>query len=178
MGGLRGLRVLAVAAGAAGALALTGCSDGSSDSGAGSGSGSGSGDKASATPGATASADTGGGTGGGTGGSSSAPSGELEGSWFATTDGKAVALVVNGTEAGLFATGGTVCSGSAGKDAGARMIRLTCTDGNDDRATGTVESVDGKTLKVEWAGSLGVETYTKAEGSSLPPRLPTSGLGS
>ncbi|MGP2438305.1 hypothetical protein [Streptomyces sp. JW3] len=102
---------------------------------------------------------------------------ELAGSWLATTGGKAVALVVTGKQAGLFATGGTVCSGSAGTTDGTRTIRLSCTDGSDDRASGTVESVDGSTLKVDWAGGLGTETYTKAEGGRLPSGLPTEGLG-
>ncbi len=131
-----------------------------------------SGDKGPATPGATASADT----GGGSGGSPSAPSGELEGSWLATADGKAVALMINGTEAGLFATGGTVCKGSAGEDGGTRTIRLDCAAGDKQRTQGTVASVDGGTLRVDWGGGLGVETYTKAEGGSLPPGLPTAGL--
>ncbi|MGC9499814.1 hypothetical protein [Streptomyces sp. WG7] len=160
-----------------GALTLTACTGGGdSDDG-----GTGGGDRSSAAPSATASADTGGGSGdggSGSGGSPSATAGELEGSWLATTDGQAVALMVNGGKAALFATGGTVCSGTAGEDSGTRTIRLKCTDGSDDRATGTVESVDGASLKVAWQGSLGKETYTRSEGGSPPPGLPTAGLGS
>ncbi|MEU9288817.1 hypothetical protein AB0D57_30100 [Streptomyces sp. NPDC048275] len=161
------------AAGLAGALVLTGCSGGGddgSDSGSGSNSGGG-----SASPGssATGSADTGGGSG-----ATSTANRELEGSWLATTDGKAVALVINGTQAGIFATGGTVCSGTAGDEAGMQMIHLKCTDGNKDRATGMVDSVNGTTLKVTWSGSLGKESYTKAEGGQLPSGLPTASLGS
>ncbi|MEG3628451.1 hypothetical protein [Streptomyces poriticola] len=169
----RRVRGAAVAAGVACALALTACSDGGDPD-----SGDGSDDRAA--PSATASADTGGGgggTGGDTGGSASGAAGELAGSWLATSDGKAVALVVTGSQAGLFATGGTVCSGTAGEADGTRTIRLTCTDGSEDRARGTVESVDGTTLKIDWEGGLGTETYTKAEGGSLPPGLPTEGLG-
>ncbi|MGC9542319.1 hypothetical protein [Streptomyces sp. UG1] len=164
----RRVRVAAAAATLAGALALTACSGG------GDSDDSSSSDSPSAS--ATTGADTGGGTDGGAGGGSA--SGGLEGSWLATTDGKAVALVVTGEEAGLFATGGTVCSGTAGEEGGKRTIRLKCTDGSKDRAAGTVDSVDGRQLKVTWEGDLGEETYTKAEGGKLPTGLPTAGLGS
>jgi hypothetical protein len=154
-----------VAAGLAGALALTACSDGG-DSGDAA-------DKASDSP--SASAPAGGGDGDASdGASASAAPGELEGSWLATTEGKAVALVVNGTQAGLFATGGTVCSGTAEE----QSIRLKCTDGNNDRANGTVVAVNGTKLTVTWEGTLGEETYTRSEGGKLPTGLPTAGLGS
>ncbi|MFC9847993.1 hypothetical protein [Streptomyces sp. NPDC127595] len=162
----RRARIAAAAAvtGLTAALVLTGCGsgDGSTDDSASpSESGSGS-----------ASADTGGGSGAAT------PSGgKLEGSWLATTDGKAVALVITGTQAGLFETGGTVCSGSAGEDSGMQMIRLTCTNGDKDRAVGMVDSVSGTTLKVTWEGDLGAESYTKSEGGQLPSGLPTASLG-
>ncbi|MFC8240066.1 hypothetical protein [Streptomyces chartreusis] len=153
------MRVVAAAATLAGALALTACSsDGGSE-----------GDAAPSAS-ASASADTGGG--------SASAAGALEGSWLATTDGKAVALVVTGKQAGLFATGGTVCSGTAGEEGGMRMIRLKCTDGSKDRATGMVESLDKTSLKVTWEGGMGAETYTKAEGGKLPTGLPTANLGS
>lgn len=158
-----------VALGLAGALALTGCS--SDDSGSGTPS--------SGSTDASASADGSGtaGTGGDAGTPSTGGSG-IEGSWLATTDGKAVALVITGKQAGLFATGGTVCSGTAGKEAGMQMIHLTCTDGNKQRTTGMVDSVNGSTLKVTWSGGLGKESYTKAAGGKLPSGLPTAGLGS
>ncbi|MDO0935267.1 hypothetical protein QQY66_27700 [Streptomyces sp. DG2A-72] len=153
-------------AGVVGALVLTACGGGGSED-----------DSApSPSPSASASSAETADTGGGTGGSASA-SGDLAGSWLATTDGKAVALVITGTEAGLFATGGTVCSGTAGEESGMRMIHLKCTDGSKDRATGMVDSVDGKTLKVTWEDGLGTETYTKAEGGQLPSGLPTASLG-
>ncbi len=162
----RRMRAVAVAASLAGALALTACSgDGGSDAKPTVGS--------SADSSATASADT----GGGTGGSASAP-GELEGSWLATTDGKAVVLVVTGAKAALFTTGGTVCSGTAGEQDGMRMIRLKCPDAGKDRAVGMVDSVGKAQLKVTWEGGLGAETYTRAEGGKLPTGLPTGGLGS
>ncbi|WP_308408602.1 hypothetical protein [Streptomyces sp. AC627_RSS907] len=166
----RPFRAAAAAVGLVGALVLTACTDeGGSDDGAGGGdapsavpSGS-----ASPSPSPSASADPGAGTGGG-----------LDGSWLATTGGDAVALMVTGDKAALFATGGAVCSGTADEGSGARTIRLKCTDGSDDRATGTVESVDGTSLTVKWRGALGEETYTRSEGGSLPPGLPTAGLGS
>lgn len=164
------VRLAAVVAGVTGALALTACGSG--------------GDNSSATPSAQASstAASSGGSGGsngssGSGGSTSKASG-LQGSWLATTGGKAVALVVNGTKAGLFATGGTVCSGTAGEESGMQMIHLTCTDGDKQRATGMVDSLSKGTLVVTWSGALGKETYTKAEGGSLPTGLPTASLGS
>jgi hypothetical protein len=158
------VRSAAAAAGLAAALVLTACS---SDGDSGSDS------SASASPTATVSGDTGG--SGGSGGT--AGSGKLQGSWLATTDGKAVALVVNGKEAGLFATGGTVCSGTAGKEADMQMIHLKCTKGAGDRTDGMVESFGATTMKVKWEGGL-VETYRKAEGGKLPSGLPSTGLGS
>ncbi len=160
------VRVAAVAAGLVGALALTACSG---DGGSGDDPASGS------SPSATASAGTGGSDSGSASGGSE--SDELAGSWLATTDGKAVALVITGSKAALFATGGSVCSGTAGEQSGMRMIRLKCTDGSKDRATGMVDSVTGSSLKVTWEGGLGEETYTKAEGGKMPTGLPTAGLG-
>ncbi|CAM5708292.1 hypothetical protein [Streptomyces aurantiogriseus] len=158
----RTVRAASVAAALAGTLVLAACSDdGGSDGGP------------SATPSTTASADTGGGTGG-----SASASGELEGSWLATTDGKAVALVITGEQAALFATGGTLCNGTAGEEAGMQMIRLKCTTGEKNRTAGMVDSVDTKSLQVTWEGGLGKETYTKAEGGQWPSGLPTAGLGS
>ncbi|MET7291421.1 hypothetical protein ABZS79_04550 [Streptomyces griseoloalbus] len=153
--------------GLTGALALTACGgDGSDDS-----------DESTATPSpsATATADSGG-TGGS--GASGAPAGKLEGSWLTTAEGKAVALMINGEEAALFATGGTVCSGTARDSGGTRSIRLKCPAGTGDRTNGTVDSVDKTSLKVTWEGALGAETYTKAEGGTLPTGLPSAGLGS
>ncbi|MFF7385393.1 hypothetical protein [Streptomyces griseoluteus] len=98
----------------------------------------------------------------------------LQGSWITTGGGKIVALVITGKQAGLFVTGGTVCSGRAGERAGQGVIRLTCQSGDDSRAEGTVDSVDGKALKVTWKGSAGSESYTRAEGGKLPTGLPTS----
>ena len=162
----RHARAAAVTAGLAAALVLTGCSSGSDDSG-----------DPSANP--SASATDGAGTGGGSGsGAPSAAGGKLQGSWVTTAGGKVVALMINGKQAGLFATGGTVCSGTSSDEAGMRMIRLACTDGSKKRAVGMVDSVSGTTLTVTWEGGLGKETYTKSEGGKLPTGLPTAGLGS
>ncbi|MFJ7337809.1 hypothetical protein ACIQU3_33990 [Streptomyces sp. NPDC101110] len=161
------VRAAAAAAGLAGVLVLSACSsdgDSGDDSAAG------------PTPSSSASAGEDGGTGAGSGSGESA-GGALAGSWLATTDGKAVALVITGKQAALFGTGGSVCSGTAGEESGMRMIRLKCTDGSKDRATGMVDSVNGSSLKVTWEGGLGTETYTKAEGGKLPTGLPTASLG-
>jgi hypothetical protein len=148
------------AAGLVGVLVLTACGGGGSDDDASPSS------SASVPPSTSPSASA--------SGTSSSASGEVAGSWLTTTGGKAVALLVNGDQAGLFATGGTVCSGTATAEA----IRLTCTDGSKDRAEGTVESVSKTKLKVKWSGGAGTETYTRAEGGQLPSGLPTAGLGS
>ncbi|MFH9012476.1 hypothetical protein ACH4C6_13930 [Streptomyces sp. NPDC017943] len=163
------VRVAAAAAGLMGALALTACS-GDGDSG----------DDPASSPAASASASAG--TGGDSGssgsdsGSGDEAGGELAGSWLATTDGKAVALVITGKQAALFATGGGVCSGTAGEESGTRTIRLKCADGSKGRASGTVDSVTGTSMKVTWENGVGTETYTKAEGGKLPTGLPTASL--
>jgi len=160
----RPVRIVAAAAGLAGALVLTACSSGGDSK-----------DDSSSSPSSSAAstADTGGGTGGG----STSSSDDLQGSWLATTGGKAVALVINDKEAGLFSTGGTVCSGAAGKEAGMQMIHLTCTDGSKGRATGMVNSVSKSSMQVTWSGSVGKETFTKSAGGTLPTGLPTASLG-
>jgi hypothetical protein len=159
------VRVALATAGLAAALVLTGCS---SDSG-------GSGGGASATPGASSSGAAAGGSGGSA--SSSSKAGKLEGSWLATTGGKAVALVITGKQAGLFTTGGTVCSGTADEGAGIQTIHLKCTDGSKTRGTGTVDSITSTGMKVTWQGGIGTETYTRSEGGTLPSGLPTASLG-
>ncbi|MFH8465476.1 hypothetical protein [Streptomyces sp. NPDC017991] len=154
-------RIAAAAAGLTVALALTtGCSsDGGGDSDGGKDPSS----TTSAAPTKSADAD--------------ADADELDGNWLTTKGGKAVALVFTGKQAGLFSTSGSVCSGTAGKTSGMRMITLKCTDGNKDRAEGMVDSVNSTTLKVTWDG-FGSETYTRSEGEGLPPGLPTASLGS
>ncbi|MFR9789943.1 hypothetical protein ACL07V_14910 [Streptomyces sp. MB22_4] len=154
------VRIAALAAGLVGAMALTACGGGGSD-------------HRSTAPSNTASADPAPSSSAGGSGASGA-SGKLQGSWLATNGGTIVALVINGKQAGVFATGGTVCSGTAGTESGMQMIHLTCAKGDKDRTTGMVDSVDGTTMKVTWSGKVGQETYTKAEGGKLPSGLPTA----
>jgi len=160
------VRMAAAAAGLVGALVLTACSGDSSDD-------SSSTPSASSSATSTATADS-----GGSGSSPSAASDGLQGSWLATAGGKALVLVVTGKQAALFTTGGTVCNGTAGEEAGMQMIHLKCTDGSKTRATGMVDSVSKSSLAVTWSGSAGKETYTRAEGGNLPSGLPTASLGS
>lgn len=167
-------------AGAAAVLLLAGCSG---DGGAGEraatpGSGSSSPSSPSLSLSPSPSSDSGAGAGDGGSSGAAAADSQLAGSWLTTSKGSAVALVINGTKAGVFATGGTMCSGTAGKEAGMQMIRLTCSDGNKDRAEGMVDSVDKTSMKVTWESGLGTETYTRSEGGQLPSGLPTAGLGS
>ncbi|MEU3534833.1 hypothetical protein AB0E70_25100 [Streptomyces murinus] len=155
------VRIAALAAGLVGALALTACGGG----GGGDHSSTDPSGTASAAPAPSSSAD---------GSGVSGASGKLQGSWLATSGGTIVALVINGKQAGIFATGGTVCSGTAGTESGMQMIHLTCAKGNKDRTTGMVDSVDGSSMKITWSGKVGQETYTKAEGGKLPSGLPTA----
>ncbi|MPY46004.1 hypothetical protein FNH04_40715 [Streptomyces phyllanthi] len=155
------MRIAAAAAGLAAALVLTACSGGDDSA-----------DTESSSPSTTATADTGGGSG-----ASGAPS-KLAGSWLATTKGKAVALIVNGEEAAVFTTGGSMCEGTAKEEAGMQMIRLTCTDGSKDRTEGMVDSVNSKSLTVTWEGGVGQEKFQKAEGGKLPSGLPSATAGS
>lgn len=159
----RRTRMAAAVAGLAGALVLTACSGDGSD---------GSDDPAAPSPPVTTTADF----GPGTGGSRTSPdtASALEGSWLHTTEGGAVALVITGEDAALFAAGGSVCRGSAKKEAGTRSISLTCDGGSKERARGTVEAIDNSSLKVTWEGTPGTETYTKAVDGKLPTGFPTS----
>ncbi|KND28987.1 MULTISPECIES: hypothetical protein [Streptomyces] len=152
----RGVRVAAAAAGLAAALVLTGCSGGGDDPEA---------KESSAAPKASDSAD-----GGGSQGSSGVAT-ELQGNWLATTDGKAVALFVNGDEVAVFA-GTSVCSGKVADEADMQMISLKCQDGSDARTEGMVDKVGSKALTITWEGDVGQETFRKA-GGSLPSGLPT-----
>ncbi|MFE3167387.1 hypothetical protein [Streptomyces sp. NPDC059224] len=154
--------VAAAAAGLAGALTLAACSSGGSG-----------GDPSATSPGTSSAAAT------ATSGAdnTTARSDTLQGSWITTSSGRIVALVITGKQAGLFETGGSVCSGTAGAEAGMQMIHLTCTGGSKDRVTGMVDSVSKNGMKVTWSGKTGEETYTKAEGGKLPSGLPTAGLG-
>ncbi|WP_250402318.1 hypothetical protein [Streptomyces cellostaticus] len=150
------VRTAAAAAGLVGALALTACGGG------------GTGDDSAPAPAPTAGSASGSSAGRVTG-----ASGELQGSWVTTAKGSIVALVITGEKAGLFATGGAMCSGTAGSESGMRMIHLNCTDGSKARASGMAEPAGRNAMKVTWSGGLGEETYTKAEGGRLPSGMPT-----
>ncbi len=162
------VRVAAVAAGLAGALALTACSSDSDSEDESAAS------PAPSAPSASASAGTGGDSG-------AAPVGRPPASWRAAGWRQPAARPSRwwspASKAALFATGGTVCSGTAGEEAGMRMIRLKCTDGSKDRATGMVDSVGKGQLKVTWEGGLGAETYTKAGGRQAADGAADGGPG-
>ncbi|MBT2491499.1 hypothetical protein J7E96_23830 [Streptomyces sp. ISL-96] len=151
------VRTTVSAAAVAAALVLTGCSG---DSGGSTG-----GDKGK---------DKG---GSGTGQSSAPPAGgqgasaDVSGSWVATTDGKIVMLVVQGSDAAV--AGEHVCSGTVAKDAKV-TLNLKCPDGSTDRTTGVVtRGAGGDTITVKWGSGI-VDSYKKsAAGDKLPEGLPT-----
>ncbi|MFF9209692.1 MULTISPECIES: hypothetical protein [unclassified Streptomyces] len=106
------------------------------------------------------------------------PPTSLEGNWLATTNGKAVVLVITDTKAALFTTGGTVCSGETEPRTTPQSIHLKCgKNAAGTRTTGQVDSVNKTTLKVTWQGDIGTETYTRSEGGKAPTFFPTEGLG-
>ncbi|MEU6390099.1 hypothetical protein [Streptomyces sp. NPDC046939] len=151
-----GKRVVAGVAVAAAALAVTGCSSDDSDGGK---------DKGAST--SSAAPDS--------GASSSAPSGsarDTEGVWSATTDGKAVVLVVGGEQVALSTGDGHLCNGTV-SGTGKPTLDLKCADGSTDRTKGTIESNDGSTMKVSW-GAGATDTFTKSKDGNLPTGLPTS----
>jgi hypothetical protein len=101
------------------------------------------------------------------------PAGPLDGSWLATTGGKAVALLISGSHAGLFQSDGVSCAGVTAENTGKRGIKLNCSDGGGGRGEGMVASVGPQTLMVHWA-KLGDETFQRAKGNGqLPTGLPS-----
>lgn len=147
------VRTSAVTAGFVAALALTGCGSGESDD-AGK-------DRSTASP-------TGAG-GAGSGGSEGKPR-DIEGTWTGLSDGKPVALSVQGSNAAIVADG-HACTGVV-QDMGKQMLSLKCADGNTDRTMGSIESNDGTTLVISWdAGKK--DTLRKSEAGALPDGLPT-----
>ncbi|GGT27286.1 hypothetical protein GCM10010271_33790 [Streptomyces kurssanovii] len=149
---LKLVRTSAVAAGLVAALALTGCGSGDSDD-AGK-------DKATASP-----TEAGGDSGGGEGRAR-----DIEGTWTGLSDGKPVALSVQGSNAAIVADG-HACTGEV-QDTGKQMLSLKCADGNTDRTLGSIESNDGTTLVISWdAGKK--DTLKKSEAGALPDGLPT-----
>ncbi|MDX3522138.1 hypothetical protein [Streptomyces scabiei] len=151
----RRVRAAAAAAGLTVALVLTGCSGGGGSDAK----------ESSAAPEPSDSKD-----GGGSGDSPGVAT-ALQGNWLATTDGKAVALFVNGDEAAVF-VGTSVCSGKVSDGENMQMFSLKCQDGSDARTEGMVDKVGSKSLTITWEGKVGQETFQKAAGS-LPSGLPT-----
>ncbi|WP_330174384.1 hypothetical protein OG875_13050 [Streptomyces sp. NBC_01498] len=95
----------------------------------------------------------------------------LEGSWTGLTDGKAVTLSVKEGRVALIADK-HVCQGSVEDMGGEPMLSLTCVDGNTDRAMGSIESNDGKSLVLSWEGGA-KDSLRKADPGALPTGLPT-----
>ncbi|MFJ2371829.1 hypothetical protein ACIOZL_03380 [Streptomyces sp. NPDC087769] len=142
-----------IAAGILSAAALTGCGSDSEKSDAPSGS------TASEQPGDSSGDDSGSGTN----------AAALEGGWAGKTGGKAVVLSVASGKA-VLVTEQHACTGTV-QDADKVTLTLKCVDGGDDRTAGTVESNDGKTLVVSWAGGV-QDTLAKTDPGALPSGLP------
>ncbi|MFF1346493.1 hypothetical protein ACFVZJ_10905 [Streptomyces sp. NPDC058322] len=146
-----------IAAGILSAAALTGCGSDSEKSDAPSGS------TASEQPGGSSGDSSGDDSGSGTNAAA------LEGGWAGKTGGKAVVLSVASGKAALV-TEQHACTGTV-QDADKVTLTLKCVDGGDDRTAGTVESNDGKTLVVSWAGGV-QDTLAKTDPGALPSGLP------
>ncbi|MCX5161073.1 hypothetical protein OG887_18390 [Streptomyces sp. NBC_00053] len=142
-----------IAAGILSAAALTGCG---SDS-----------EKSDAPSGSTASEQPGGSSGDDSGSETNAAA--LEGGWAGKTGGKAVVLSVASGKA-VLVTEQHACTGTV-QDADKVTLTLKCVDGGDDRTAGTVESNDGKTVVVSWAGGV-QDTLAKTDPGALPSGLP------
>ncbi|WJV47087.1 hypothetical protein [Streptomyces flavofungini] len=162
---VRSMTIGAAVASVAAALVLTGCSsDGDDKADGDKGKDKGASDSASKTPGDS---------GSDSGADGEDVSGEdLEGSWVATTGGKPVALVISKSRATL--VGEHVCNGFAAVG-GERTVKLKCADGDMDRTKGTIDSVDGKTLKITWEG-FGKDEFLRTKGGKLPEGLPTADI--
>lgn len=147
----RFVRTTAVAVGLVAASALTGCASGDGD---GTGTGT-------PSPSSTQ-------AGGEDGGNGTVQ--DLEGTWTGLSDGKPVALSVQGDNAAVVADG-HACTGEV-RDMGEKTLALKCADGDTDRTTGSIESNDGTTLVVSWdAGKK--DTLRKSAAGELPDGLPT-----
>lgn len=145
------VRNTAAAAAIAAALALTGCSSESKDNVEG--------DKGKET-----------GAGAPSAGGDEGAVADVTGSWIATTDGKIVALIVQGSDAAV--AGEHVCSGKVAK-ADEVTLELKCADGNADRTTGLVTpGADGSTITVKWGSGI-EDTFQKSSGEKLPEGIPT-----
>ncbi|WP_405778303.1 hypothetical protein [Streptomyces sp. NBC_00859] len=150
--------------GLAAALVVSGCSSSDSKSpDAPQGKGAGAGTSTAAPAPSTSSGDSGAG----------AKAADIEGSWLATTGGKSTALVIQGKQAAI--AGQHVCTGVVAA-MGKPMLSLKCSDGNNDRTMGSIESADGKTMTVSWEAGI-KDTFKKTDsGAKLPDGLKMPGL--
>ncbi|MFF8695285.1 hypothetical protein ACF08W_24100 [Streptomyces sp. NPDC015144] len=149
-----------VAAGLLASLVLSGCGsggDGGKSDSAPSGAATGQADPAPDTEGD-----------GGTG-DSGTDAAALEGGWAGRTGGKAVVLSVASGKVALV-TEQRACTGTVA-GSGTVTFTLKCVDGGDDRTSGTVESLDGKTLVVSWSSGVR-DTLAKTAAGALPSGLP------
>ncbi|MEU6015121.1 hypothetical protein ABZ826_14040 [Streptomyces sp. NPDC047515] len=140
-----------IIAGIVTAVALTGCGSGSEKSDPGGGSDAGKAGPASG------------------GGGAGADAAALEGGWAGKTDGKAVILSVASGKA-VLVTEQQACTGTV-KETGRVTLALKCADGDTARTTGSVVSIDGKTVKVSWDGGT-EDTLAKTEPGAIPSGLP------
>ncbi|MFD1833270.1 hypothetical protein ACFSJS_27055 [Streptomyces desertarenae] len=145
------VRCAGAAAVLAAALLVSGCG---SDGGSG-----------GAEPGETAGKTTGPSESAGDG--AAAEDGGVDGTWSSGNGEDALVLSISGGQAALL--GATACTGPVDTGADPVTFSLTCGDGSTDRTKGTVESVDGKNLTVDW-GSGTTDTFTRVE---VPTGLPT-----
>jgi hypothetical protein len=88
----------------------------------------------------------------------------LDGGW--TTDALHAdegLLILAIAEQDVMLAGKTSCVGKAATDADPVTFSLKCKNGSTDFATGTVDSLEGTTLKVTWASGK-TDTFTKGPG--------------
>ncbi|MCX4818638.1 hypothetical protein OG883_01700 [Streptomyces sp. NBC_01142] len=115
------------------------------------------GDSSTPAPSTSAPADT---TPPPSGGGKTKP-GSLDGGW--TTDALHAdqgLLILTVVKQDVVLVGKTSCTGRAATDAEPVTFSLKCKDGSKDFATGTVDSLEGSTLKVTWASGK-TDTFTK-----------------
>ncbi|MGW7056158.1 hypothetical protein [Streptomyces sp. NPDC054887] len=154
------VRTTVAAAIVAAALALTGCSG---DSGGGADGDKGR-DKGTSTGGDA-------GQGGTPPGGGRGASADVAGSWLATTDGKIIALIIQGSDAAV--AGEHVCTGTVARAAEV-TLKLKCADGDADRTTGVaVPGAGGDSLTVKWDSGIKDAFRKSAPGDKLPDGIPS-----
>ncbi|MTE20479.1 hypothetical protein F0L17_15455 [Streptomyces sp. TRM43335] len=102
-----------------------------------------------------------------TGGGAADEEGGVDGTWSSGDGGDALVLSVGDGQAALL--GATACTGTVSTDADPITLDLTCGDGSSDHTEGTVRSVDGEELTIEW-GSGTTDTFTRIE---IPTEFPS-----